>query len=81
MVDSASPPPGVDLTDNRGPEIIAVTVGTWAIAVVFAALRVVSRKVKRNSLWIDDWLIMVSLVGLPYWRVKNAQEMMANTGA
>lgn len=56
------PPPGLDLTEDRSTVIVASTVATWILAVVTVALRVLSRRFKGNRLWIDDWLIIVSLV-------------------
>ncbi|EHK21962.1 uncharacterized protein TRIVIDRAFT_53608 [Trichoderma virens Gv29-8] len=45
-----------DSIPNRGPEVLAATTITWALAVIATGLRVLSRKLKRNRLWLDDWL-------------------------
>ncbi|GJN84542.1 hypothetical protein PLIIFM63780_008099 [Purpureocillium lilacinum] len=56
------PPPGIDLTQDRRPDIIATSAVTLALAMLAVALRIVSRRIKRVPLWIDDWLIIASLV-------------------
>ncbi|KAL3959678.1 hypothetical protein ACCO45_004795 [Purpureocillium lilacinum] len=55
------PPPGIDLTQDRRPDIIATSAVTLALAMLAVALRIVSRRIKRVPLWIDDWLIIASL--------------------
>ncbi|UKZ72390.1 hypothetical protein TrVFT333_000019 [Trichoderma virens FT-333] len=51
-----------DSIPNRGPEVLAATTITWALAVIATGLRVLSRKLKRNRLWLDDWLAIASLI-------------------
>ncbi|OHE96937.1 hypothetical protein CORC01_07722 [Colletotrichum orchidophilum] len=60
----ASPPVpnGVDLNESRVPSIIGALSGTWALAAIAVALRFFARHIQANKLWLDDWLITVSLV-------------------
>ncbi len=55
-------PAGLDLTQNRGPEMIGVLASTWAVGVIAVGARIWSRKLTGNKLWLDDWLIITSLV-------------------
>ncbi|UNI18365.1 hypothetical protein JDV02_004638 [Purpureocillium takamizusanense] len=54
-------PPGIDLTQDRRTDIIATSAVTLALAMLAVGLRIVSRRIKRVPLWIDDWLIIASL--------------------
>ena len=49
--------------EDRGSEIINVHVILMVFAVVGVTLRFISRKLKAG-LGIDDWMMLVSLVGL-----------------
>ncbi|CAH0025253.1 unnamed protein product [Clonostachys rhizophaga] len=51
----------MDLSDNRGPTIIAVGYSTWAVAIATLVLRLASRKVRGVKLGIEDWLILASI--------------------
>ena len=51
-----------DSTQNRGPAVLAGTVSTWVIAVVFMFLRFASRKIAKNGFWLDDYLIFAGFV-------------------
>ncbi|KAJ6439443.1 integral membrane protein [Purpureocillium lavendulum] len=55
------PPPGIDLTQDRRPDIVATSAVTLVLAILAVVLRIVSRHIKRVPLWIDDWLIIASL--------------------
>lgn len=55
-------PAGVDLKQDRRGDIIAASVVTWSLAVTAVVLRIVSRQMKQVPLWLDDWLILASLV-------------------
>ncbi len=55
-------PEGLDLTANRGPEIICAVSITWFLALVAVGARILSRRLIRYPLWYDDWLIVASLV-------------------
>ncbi|KAK5991553.1 hypothetical protein PT974_09837 [Cladobotryum mycophilum] len=50
------------MVEDRSHEIIAATATTWGLAVLLVGLRVVSRRIRGLKLWLDDWLIMASLV-------------------
>jgi len=56
------PPPGTDLSANRHALIAALLASSWALAVIVTVLRVICRRLTRNRLWLDDWLILISLV-------------------
>jgi hypothetical protein len=41
---------------------MAASIVTWALAVIAVSLRIVSRRMRKMRLWIDDWLIIAALV-------------------
>jgi len=62
MAKLGPPPVGIDLTATRLPQIIAVWASSWALAVIATALRFLCRRLTKNRFWLDDWLIVASLV-------------------
>ncbi|KAL7788706.1 hypothetical protein V8C37DRAFT_418302 [Trichoderma ceciliae] len=56
------PPAGLNLNEDRRSTIMVTSIVTWAMAVLVVGLRIVSRRVKNINLWIDDWLIIASLI-------------------
>ena len=56
-------PPGVNLSDNRGPAIIRISVAVTIVTVFFVAARLVSRRMKKAALTLSDYLAVLSLVG------------------
>ncbi|UNI24619.1 hypothetical protein JDV02_010353 [Purpureocillium takamizusanense] len=56
------PPPDIDLSQDRRAVIIATSVGTIALAILVVGLRIASRRINHAPLWVDDWLIITSLV-------------------
>lgn len=56
------PPPGLDLSESRQPLVLGIVISVWLLAMLSIALRVVSRRIKGASLWVDDWIILVSVV-------------------
>ncbi|KAM5350699.1 hypothetical protein ACJ41O_007204 [Fusarium nematophilum] len=54
------PPEGINLDANRLPKLIAVSVTTWVLGIITVILRVTGRKISRNGLWWDDWLIIAA---------------------
>lgn len=61
-MDRPPPPPNLDFTEDRRYDLIAIPIATWVLAVVAVVLRIASRKIKGVKLWLDDWLILASLV-------------------
>jgi hypothetical protein len=59
------PPSDLDLNETRVPEIFGALISTWALAAIVVVLRIVARRLKGNPLWIEDWLVLVSLVFSP----------------
>ncbi|CRK13331.1 Satratoxin biosynthesis SC1 cluster protein 4 like [Verticillium longisporum] len=57
-----SPPPDLDLSESRVSEIQGVLLSTWILALIAVVLRVVARRLKGNPLWIEDYLVFVSLI-------------------
>lgn len=55
-------PAGVDLSEDKRPLIVAVSVMTWILAFTTLMLRIAGRKIKGLNLWLDDWFIIVALV-------------------
>ncbi|KAK1488066.1 hypothetical protein CCUS01_14797 [Colletotrichum cuscutae] len=54
-------PDGIDLSESRVASIIGALSCTWAIAAIAVALRFLARRIQSNKLWLEDWLITVSL--------------------
>ncbi|KAK5998967.1 hypothetical protein PT974_01351 [Cladobotryum mycophilum] len=55
-------PPGVDLAEDRRSVILAGSMTTWALAITAVILRIMSRRMRNIKLWLDDWLIIASLI-------------------
>ena len=49
-------------SDTQQPKILAVLCLSLVISYAAVLLRLVSRRLKRAQLWIDDWVIISSLV-------------------
>lgn len=62
MARIGKPPPGVDLTATRYPLLAAVGLSSWALGFIAIALRIVCRRITKSPLWLDDWLIIASMV-------------------
>lgn len=56
------PPDGINLDESRRASIMVTSIVTWILAVIVVGLRILSRRMKNISLWIDDWLIIAALV-------------------
>lgn len=56
------PPPGIDLSQDRSADLIGAWSSTWGMAVIAVILRITCRKLVKVRLWLDDWLIIISLV-------------------
>ncbi|KAL7961750.1 hypothetical protein V8C34DRAFT_272282 [Trichoderma compactum] len=56
------PPAGINLDESRRASIIVTSIVTWILAVIVVGLRILARRMKNVSLWIDDWLIIAALV-------------------
>ncbi|KAI5455758.1 hypothetical protein BGZ63DRAFT_137429 [Mariannaea sp. PMI_226] len=56
------PPEGLDLTEDRSLTVICAASITWGFAVAAIFSRIACRKLTRNKLLLDDWLIIVSLL-------------------
>ncbi|OAQ59531.1 hypothetical protein VFPPC_03765 [Pochonia chlamydosporia 170] len=56
------PPPGLDLNETKVPSLVSAFVVTWVLGLAIVGLRITARRLSRNELWWDDWLIIVSLV-------------------
>ncbi|KAL7934641.1 hypothetical protein V8C35DRAFT_301465 [Trichoderma chlorosporum] len=62
MASPGPPPPGIDLQASRAGNLVAAWGSTWGLAVAAVILRVVCRKLAKIRLWLDDWLIIASLL-------------------
>ncbi|EJT75168.1 hypothetical protein GGTG_05105 [Gaeumannomyces tritici R3-111a-1] len=56
------PPAGLDLTETRVPEIYGSLVPTWIFAIIAVGLRVAARRLQASKLFLDDWLVAITLV-------------------
>lgn len=62
MASLPDPPPRLDLNETKVPTLVSVFVVIWVLGLLAVLLRLLARKVSRNGLWWDDWIIMASLV-------------------
>lgn len=53
----------VDLSETRQPNLYAATIVPGAFAFICVVLRFWSRWINRAGFWLDDWLVLCSLVG------------------
>jgi hypothetical protein len=67
-------PDGIDLSDDKRPNIMVGSIFTYALAVIGVALRVAGRKIKGLNLGLDDWLAIASLV-----TKAHEKQMIGNT--
>ncbi|KAH7361104.1 hypothetical protein BKA66DRAFT_471340 [Pyrenochaeta sp. MPI-SDFR-AT-0127] len=56
------PPPGTDLRETKVLQLVAGFTSTWVLGVITVGLRILVRKLTKNGLWLDDWLIITSLI-------------------
>ncbi|KAL8405171.1 hypothetical protein RB594_009898 [Gaeumannomyces avenae] len=56
------PPAGLDLTETRVPEIYGSLVPTWIFAIIAVGLRVAARRLQASKLFLDDWLVAITLI-------------------
>lgn len=71
----ASNPDGQDLHANHDPQLLAVVIIFTIFAVAAAALRIISRRMKKLNLWIDDYLIFIALVWVPQLDNKSISNL------
>ncbi|KAK8124078.1 hypothetical protein PG999_003996 [Apiospora kogelbergensis] len=56
------PPPGLDLSESRTTEINGTLIGMFSLATVTISLRMFSRRLKGNPIWVEDWLALVGWI-------------------
>ncbi|RFU76561.1 het-domain-containing [Trichoderma arundinaceum] len=56
------PPPGIDLHESKAADLIGAWSSTWGLAVLSVILRILCRRLARIRIWLDDWLIIASLI-------------------
>ncbi|PVH95970.1 hypothetical protein DM02DRAFT_570318 [Periconia macrospinosa] len=56
------PPPGLDLTESRVPQINGALISTFTLATVAISLRLTARHLKGNPIWTEDWLAVIAWV-------------------
>ncbi|EGD98237.1 integral membrane protein [Trichophyton tonsurans CBS 112818] len=58
-----TPPPGIDLSESRQPQLYAAFISTFCLSVVAVGLRLICRLGHlRPGLWWDDYMICASLL-------------------
>ncbi|KAL7793706.1 hypothetical protein V8C37DRAFT_401787 [Trichoderma ceciliae] len=62
MTSLGSPPLGIDLHESRAANLVGAWASTWGLAVVSVILRILCRRLARIRFWLDDWLIIASLL-------------------
>ncbi|KID83087.1 hypothetical protein MGU_09622 [Metarhizium guizhouense ARSEF 977] len=55
------PPSGIDLSQDKRPLIVAISVTTWILAFTTVACRIIGRRMRGLRLWLDDWFILAAL--------------------
>ena len=53
----SNPPAG-----NLQPNLYAAVIATPILAILVVALRFISKRLVRSSMWLDDWLTLLALV-------------------
>ncbi|GKT48962.1 uncharacterized protein ColSpa_09143 [Colletotrichum spaethianum] len=79
-------PPGIDLNESKVNDIVGALGSTWALAGIAVTFRFLGRRLKRNDICVEDWLILISLIAyivtlstiklsilLFYWRIFSAR--------
>ena len=56
-------PPGVNLDDDRGPQLMKSVVACCVLSGLAVAGRLVSRKIKKSKFKASDYLVTAGLVG------------------
>lgn len=64
--------PGFD-PHNIQPWTVAVVVSMTVLSLVSVALRLISRRIKAQSLWWDDWMMIFCMV-----RILNPRQATTN---
>ena len=59
---SLIPPPGIDLSADKGPRVISSGIALIILPTLFVIVRFVSRAIARAGFWWDDLLVVVSLL-------------------
>ena len=62
--------PGVDLTDDRGPQVIRIVVACSVLSGLAFAGRIVSRKLMKADFLASDYLIALGLLGA--WLISGS---------
>ncbi|PVH94791.1 hypothetical protein DM02DRAFT_538717 [Periconia macrospinosa] len=55
-------PPGINLTDDKQPQIIGSVSATWALATLAIMLRFLCRRISKANLWWDDYLMIPAYI-------------------
>ncbi len=56
------PPEGIDLGADRAPTLVIVIILSFVLTTVAIIARILTRMLSENSLWLDDWLIVIYIV-------------------
>lgn len=67
----ASNSDGQDLNANHDAQLLTVIIVFTIFAVAAAVLRIISRRMKKLKLWVDDYLIFIALVWANNKRISN----------
>ncbi len=70
------PPPGIDLSVDRYPQILISQVVTYVFAFIAFSLRIVSRKSTGVGLWWDDYLVFPAIVRLSTFRLPSRRRAL-----
>lgn len=66
MADPTQPLPPAYIAADEGPQLDAITIAVFTLAVVAVTLRFLARVLIKAPIWWDDFLILVALVRIPY---------------
>ena len=78
MSDPGPPPPFVEPypgfnQETKGPLIVAVMSSLTALALAFVLARLYSKSISSRKVDVGDWLVILSMVGLPGFGAHKQQ--------
>ena len=56
-------PPGVDLNDNKGPQLIRSVIACCVLSGLALVGRLAARKIQKSNFKASDYLVAVGLIG------------------
>lgn len=67
------------IKDNRGPEVVAATAITFALATIAVILRLIARRISKAILLADDWTILAAWVRMENSRKRHVKPVLTQS--